>query len=426
MRIAINGAGIAGTTLAYWLCKFGHEVLLVEQAPRLRTGGYILDLWGLGYDVAEKMGLLPQFQEMQCSVEELRIVDRQGRTCGGYPAQVLLRLTHDRFIALSRSEIAATIYGLLDGKIETLFGDSITAIEDHGKRATLSFEHAPQREVDLVVGADGLHSRVRQLVFGPETKFEFPLGCHVASFEAKGYRPRDERATVILGTPGQYISSFPIREDKTLFFMVFRDEYLTSGIPSSVAEQKSVLTSIFANSGWECPQILSALQDADDLYFDSISQIRMEAWTKGRVALVGDAAACPSLIAGEGTGLAMAEAYVLANEFRKTPNDHSLAFTRYEGLLRPFLIRKQKSATRLVGSFVPKSALGVTARNFATQLMRLPVFPQILMGRYLHDAIKLPNYEISDQRRCLPDLATLNHRTFRAPRWRLVSSRRPP
>lgn len=392
MKVIINGAGIAGTTLACWLGKYGHEVLLVEQASQLRAGGYIINLWGIGYDVVEKMGLLPRLQGLQYYADELRLVDQQGRTCGGYPARVLLRLTHGRLMALARSDIARTIHGQLDGKVEMLFGDSLAAIEDGEKHVTVRFNHASEREVDLVVGADGLHSHVRQLMFGPERSFEFPLGCHVAAFEIEGYRPRDELVSVMYGAPGRYISRFPIRGDKTLFFMVFRDEYLLGGVPSGRVERKSALAEVFADVGWECAQIFSGLKNVDDIYFDSVSQIRMDRWTKGRVALVGDAAACPSLIAGEGAGLAIAEAYVLAGEIHKSGGDHALAFSRYEERMRPFLARKQKSAEKLVPSFVPKSSFGISARNFATRLMRLPVFPELLMGRHLHDDIELPDY----------------------------------
>ncbi len=392
MKIVINGSGIAGTTLAYWLSKYGHDVVLVEQAPSLRAGGYIINLWGIGYDVVEKMGVLPRLQDLQYFADELRLVDAQGRTCGGYPASVLLRLTQGRLMALARSDIARTIHDQLNGKVEMIFGDSLAAIEDGESHVKVCFNHAPGREVDLVIGADGLHSRVRQLAFGPESRFEFPLGCHVAAFEIEGYRPRDELISVMHGAPGRYISRFPTRDDKTVFFMVLRDEYLPGGLPPARSARKAALTKVFADVGWECPGIFAGLERVDDIYFDSVSQIRMDRWTRGRVALVGDAAACPSLISGEGAGLAIAEAYVLAGEIHKSCGDHALAFARYEARMRPFLARKQKSAAKLVPSFVPKSSLGISARNFATRLMRLPVFPELLMGRHLHDDIELPDY----------------------------------
>jgi 2-polyprenyl-6-methoxyphenol hydroxylase-like FAD-dependent oxidoreductase len=167
MRIIINGAGIAGPTLAYWLRKAGHQVLLVEAAPQLRTGGYVIDFGLEGYDIAEQMGLIPRLRELGYDVGEVRFVDRKGRTSASMPADSLARLLHGRSITLRRSDLSATIYGALDGTVETIFGDSVASIEEAGGCVRVGFDHAPPREADLVIGADGLHSRVRQLVFGP-------------------------------------------------------------------------------------------------------------------------------------------------------------------------------------------------------------------------------------------------------------------
>ena len=392
MKVAINGAGIAGTALAYWLGRMGHEVLLVERAAALRTGGYVLNLWGVGYDAVEKMGLLPTLLELRYETDELRMVAGDGRMCGGYPSSALQNLARGRIITLARSDIATAIHGLLDDRVETIFGDSIATIEHEGARTRVGFEHAPHREVDLVVGADGLHSKVRQIAFGFEKQFEYPMGCHVASFEVSGYRPRDERLYVAHTAPGRYVARFPIRGDKTLFFMLLRNEYLPDPFPASEAGRKSALKDALSGVGWECPAILSALEGAGNVYFDTISQIRMDGWTKGRVALVGDAAACPSLIAGEGAGFALAEAYVLAGEIHRHGADLDAALMRYEARMKPYTARKQRYADGLVPSFVPRTALGVKARDLATFLMRLPVFPRLLMGRYFRDAMELPEY----------------------------------
>jgi 2-polyprenyl-6-methoxyphenol hydroxylase-like FAD-dependent oxidoreductase len=392
MRIAINGAGIAGPTLTYWLQKSGHEVLLIEESPQLRSGGYVIDFWGVGYDIAEKMGLLPCIRELSYQVQEVRYVDRHGRKSGGFSVDVIGRMTNGRFTSLRRSDLAATIYRALDGKVETIFGDSIARIKDEGNCVRVSFDHAASREVDLVIGADGLHSRVRQLAFGPEAGCEVALGYHVAAFEVEDYRPRDELTYVSHGVPGRQISRFSMRDDKTLFLFVFRDEYLTSERPASEPEYKSVLARVFADVGWECPQILEALEHVNGVYFDRVSQIRMERWTKGRTALIGDAAACVSLLAGEGTGLAMAEAYVLAGELRACGGDHIAAFTRYQKRLMPFLKHKQESAAQFASSFTPKSAFGITFRNLVTRLLRIPFVADYFIGRGLRDDIKLPDY----------------------------------
>jgi 2-polyprenyl-6-methoxyphenol hydroxylase-like FAD-dependent oxidoreductase len=392
MKIAINGAGIAGPTLAYWLKQSGHEVVLIEAAPQLRSGGYVIDFWGIGYDIAEKMGLIPPIRALGYQIEEVRFVDRYGHKRGGFEVDVFRRMTNGRFTSLRRSDLAATIYGALDGTVETIFGDSIAGIEDAGNGVQVSFKHAAPRDVDLVIGADGLHSRVRQLVFGLEAAFEVALGYHVAAFEVEGYRPRDELVYVSYGLPGRQISRFSMREDKTLFLLVFRDEYLTTEEPSSDQERKAALRDAFDDGGWECPQILAAMEHARSVYFDRVSQIRMEAWTAGRTALIGDAAACVSLLAGEGTGLAMAEAYVLAGELSACGGDHSRAFAHYQDRLMPFLRRKQESAAKFASSFAPKSAVGITVRNLVTQFFRIPAIADFFIGRDVRDDLKLPDY----------------------------------
>src|SRR6516162_7542732 len=393
MRIIINGAGIAGPTLAYWLRQAGHEVVLVEAAPQLRTGGYVIDFGLVGYDIAEKMGLIPRLRELGYHVRELRFVDRQGRTSASLSVNALARLTRGRYITLRRSDLAATIYGALDGTVETIFGDSVASIEEAGACVRVGFDHAPPREADLVIGADGLHSRVRQLVFGTDTGVEVSLGYHVAAFEVEGYRPRDELVYLGYGVPGRQIFRFSMRGDKTLFLFVFRDHYLPAESPANDQERKSVLTNVFADVGWECPQILAALASVGSIYFDRASQIRLDRWTKGRTALVGDAAACVSLMAGQGSILAMAEAYMLAGELRNCGGDYGAAFALYEQRLMPLLKRKQKSAAKFASSFAPKTALGIAFRNLVTRLMvRLPFVVKFFIGREMRDQVELPDY----------------------------------
>lgn len=393
MRIIINGAGIAGTALAYWLGKLGHEVLLVERAPRLRTGGFVVNLWGVGYDALERMGLLQELLERQHYSSELRMVDSNGRTRGGYPSSVLLKLANNRMATLARSDIAASIYAALDSSVETLFGDSISTIDDDGTRVKVGFEHSSAREADLVIGADGLHSQVRQIIFGPDARFEYPMGCHVASFEVADYPHRNGDVYVAYTAPGRYVARFPMRDGRMLFFVLLRDEHLGGHVPADQVERKAALVHALSDIGWESASVLSALRQTDDLYFDSISQIRMDTWTNGRVALIGDAAACPSLIAGEGAGFALAEAYVLAGELHRH-GDIATAMAHYEARLKTVVARKQKHAESLAASFVPRTEIGIRMRDYATLLMRLPVFPSLLMGRYFHDELVLPKYGI--------------------------------
>jgi 2-polyprenyl-6-methoxyphenol hydroxylase-like FAD-dependent oxidoreductase len=394
MKIAINGAGIAGPTLACWLVRTGHEVLLIEHSPQLRSGGYAIDFWGVGYDIAEKMGLLPRIKKLGYQVKEMRYVDKHGRKSGGFPVDIFGRMTGGRFTELRRSDLAATIFGALQGKAETIFGDSVAGIEDTGNCVRVAFDHAAPREVDLVIGADGLHSRVRRLVFGPEAQFEVALGLHVAAFEADGYLPHEELVAVSHSVPGRQVTRLSMQDGKTLFLFVFRDEYMEAETPSGEEERKAALQRIFADMEWECPRILEAMADAGDFYFDRVSQIRMEHWARGRTALIGDAAACVSLLAGEGTGLAMAEAYSLAGELHRCRGDHGAAFAGYQERMMPFLRRKQESALKFASSFAPKSGFGITFRDTASMLLRIPLLANFLIGRVLQDDISLQDYGI--------------------------------
>ena len=389
MNIIINGLGVAGPALAYWLTRSGHDVLLVEQAPCPRVGGYIVDFWGIGYDIVEKMGLIAEIRRLGYQVREVRFVDRHGLKRGGFDVDVFGRMTNDRFTSLPRSDVSATICRAIEGKVETIFGDSVAAIGESNHGIHVAFDHAPPRDADLVIGADGLHSRVRQLAFGPESDFNVSLDYHVAAFEAEGYRPRDELIYLSHGLPGRQISRFSMRDDKTMFLFVFRDEYMRGEDP------KSILRNAFAIAGWEWPRIEKELISAKDIYFDTVSQIRMDRWTKGRIALVGDAAACVSLMAGEGTGLAIAEAYVLAGELQACADDFATAFARYEQRLMPFVKRKQESAARFASSFAPRTSVGITFRNAVTKLMGVPFIAEFFVGRGLRDDIELPDYDVT-------------------------------
>ncbi len=396
MRIVINGAGIAGTALAWWLRKSGHDVLLVERSPQFRRGGYAIDFWGIGYDVAEKMGLLPRILELGYQVKEMRYVDGDDRIRGGFPVDVFGRMTRNRYTQLRRTDLAATIYAALDDGVETIFGDSVAQIEERGDCVRVGFERAAPREADLVIGADGLHSRVRELAFGAQGNFEVPLGYHVAAFEIDGYRPRDDLVAVSHAVAGRQITRLSMRDDKTLFLFVFRDEYLHGGTASNTSGRKALLSNAFADVGWETPRILDAMQHAGDFYFDRVSQIRMDDWSCGRIALIGDAAACVSLLAGEGTGLAMAEAYVLAGELHACKNDHREAFTRWQARMLPFLAAKQRSAAKFASSFAPRTTLGVAFRDRVSRLLRIPLFANWLVGRAVHDDIELPDYHFHE------------------------------
>jgi 2-polyprenyl-6-methoxyphenol hydroxylase-like FAD-dependent oxidoreductase len=390
MHVLISGAGIAGPCVAYWLRRHGFGVTVIERAPMLRTGGYVVDFWGAGFDVAARMGLVPDLLREGYQVRELRLVDRRGRRVSGFSTLVFDRLTRGRFTSLPRSTLAASLYGALDGDVETIFDDSIVALEDTGAEVRVRFERSTPRSFDLVIGADGLHSQVRRLVFGEPERFEKYLGLKVAAFTAKGYRPRDDLVYVLHNEVGLQIGRFSMRDDQTLFLFTFRDSDPT--LPPDAAQQKALLRERFRGAGWEIAGILAALEGADDLYLDRVSQIAMDTWSKGRIALVGDAACCISLLGGQGSALAMVGAYVLAGELALEQGVHARAFVRYHERLGHFLARKQRAAVGMAPFFAPGSALSILLRNQVMKLLGIPAVAKLAAGRDLRDEFELPPY----------------------------------
>lgn len=392
MKIAIVGAGIGGPTLAYWLWRYGHEPTLIEKAPQLRTGGHVVDFWGGGYAVAERMGLIAELHATGYAVQEVRLVDRNTRTVGGFSLDSFRRNVDGRFVTVPRGDLAAMIYHSIDGHVETLFGESVSAIAQHDSGVRVTFERGRSRTFDLVVGAGGIHSPVRGLVFGPESAFQADLGYRVAAFDADGYQPRDELVYLAYTTPGRMVARFAMRDDRTLFLLVFTAVHMSPPDPKNLSEVKITLRQVFGDAGWECPEILRKLDGASDVYFDRASQIVMDHWSDERVALIGDAAAAVSLLAGEGAGLAMVQAYVLAGELSRAGADHREAFRRYERQLRPIVEARQRSACGFASMFAPKTSLGLWTRNQVSKLLNIPQVADWVIRRKFRDDITLPEY----------------------------------
>jgi len=388
MRVLIVGAGIAGPTLAYWLQRFGHEVTLVEHAPRLREGGYVVDFWGAGFEVADRMGIVPRLMDEGYHVREAREVSSSGRRIAHFDPRRVVGLSGGRYVTVGRSDLSRAAYDAARGMVEAVFADTVTALDDDGARVRVGFEHAAPREFDLVIGADGLHSRVRRLAFGPDEEFERCLGIAVAAFDVPGYRPRDELVAVMRTEVGHQVLRLALHDDATMFCIMFRHD---GDVPQDdVAAQQDLLRRRLAGVGWEVPAILERMPEARTFYLDRASQILMPSWSRGRIALVGDAGAAPSLLAGQGSALAMVEAYVLAWELHEARGDHRAAFAGYEQRLARLVRDKQDAATGMVGAFVPRNRPLLLLRNAVFGLMTIPPIAKMAVGRSLIDPIRLP------------------------------------
>jgi 2-polyprenyl-6-methoxyphenol hydroxylase-like FAD-dependent oxidoreductase len=392
VKVLISGIGIAGPTLAFWLQRQGIEATLIERSPSLRTGGYIVDFWGAGFDIAERMGLLPDLRRRGYAVREVRMVDRFGSRVGGFSADVFRRAAGGRYLSIARGELGAALYATVERQVETIFGESIVAMEQRDRDVLVRLARSGDRAFDLVIGADGLHSNVRSLAFGAEQQFERYLGYKVAVFETTAYRPRDEDVYVMHTQVGQQVARFAMRDDRTMFMFVFADPDLGGPEASDLAAQRALLRDRFGDSGWECRQILAALETTDELYFDRVSQVRMPRWTRGRVGLIGDAAFCVSLLGGQGSALAMVAAYVLAGELGAARGDHEAAFARYQERLGELISRKQAAAERFAGFLAPRSSLALFLRNKLTGLLSIPLVARLAIDPALTDKLDLPAY----------------------------------
>ena len=348
-QVLISGASVAGPALALWLHRYGFQPTIVERAPSLRPGGYAIDFRGASLRVLERMGLLSEVQRKQTRIGAITIVDRNNRKVASMP---------DGFtsgeLEILRGDLATIFHNATRETTEYIYDDSISAIEEGAGGVEVHFERGGRRRFDLVVGADGLHSKVRSLAFGKESDFVRYLGYYVSIFSIPNYLQLDH-AGLYYGTLGKKVGIFsggPSSEAKASFF--FATEPLDYARRDS-AQQKAILREHFRQEGWELPRLLEFLEEAPDFYFDSVSQVKMDRWSAGRTALVGDAAWCASPLSGMGTGMAVVGAYVLAGELAEAEGNHRVAFAKYESLMRDFVDKCQGIADGGTDWFVPRT-----------------------------------------------------------------------
>ena len=391
--VLISGAGIGGPTLAYWLKAAGFEPTIIERAPTLRSGGYVIDFWGLGYDIAKRMDLSEEIYSAGYHIREMRIVNGKGERISGFGTNVFRDLTGGRYVTIGRSDLSRLLVEKIKNDIEIVFGDEVVGLQERADSVQVTFKHGGQRRFDLVIGADGLHSAVRRVVFGSQDRFEKRLGYIVATFEVSGYRPREEDVYVTYCQPRRMLGRVALNKHRTLFLFVFAKDNSARSDMFDPTAQKALLREVFDDGKWETSRILAEMERTQDLYFDRVSQIKMPSWSQGRVALVGDAAFCVSLMAGQGSALAMMGAYVLAGELTKAR--HEIAFASYEKLLRGFVEKKQLGAERFASAFAPKTRLGLFFRNQVIRATAIPGLARLTFGRDIVDTLQLPDYQWS-------------------------------
>lgn len=396
MHVLISGASVAGPVLAYWLDRYGFEVTVVERAPTLRkTGGHAVDLFRPAMQIVTKMGVLDAVRAKVTGTETL-VIHREGHK----PLTVDLRKVYtavsDDHVEIMRDDLSEIFYDATRDSVEYVFADSIVSISDDGE---VTFERGPSRRFDVVVGADGLHSNVRGLTFGPETGFSTWIGAYLSVISLANYLNLDgvlETAGEVGRMAGVYSAAH--MDDARAIFM-FRTPRPLDYHYRDVPRQKQLLREQFADMDWEVPRLLAELDDTPAFYFDSITQLRLDTWSRGRVTLVGDAGYCPGPAVGGSTSLAVVGAYILAGELSARAPDHSAAFAAYEREIRDYVKRSRAFAISAAKKVVPARSLdlwmvvgGARLINVLPGSVSRAIAKLNTGGIRLHDIVSLKDY----------------------------------
>ena len=395
--ILISGAGIAGPALAYFLAGSGHEVTVVERAADLRKGGQAVDLRGAGRTVVDRMGLMSPVRSMMLRQEGMSWVDARGRARARMGVDAFDGEGFISEIEILRGDLTQVLFDATRRDVTYAFGDTVTDLQQDDGGVDVTFAATAPRRFDLVVGADGLSSLTRRLAFGDVGLRS--LGCVLAWFTAPDPGDLDGWYEMYLARGGRNSSIRPGRlpgEAKASFGL-----RIPAGmsLPARREEQQGLLRSRFAGLGWRVPELLSAMESADDFAFSEIGQVDLPSWSSGRVALLGDAAASPSPLTGLGTSVALVQAYVLAGELAASVGDHGRAFARYEAVCRPYVTTAQQMPPGGAAGFAPMSEFMIRLQSLSMRMAtHWPVRPLLAKQFAKAGGMELPHYDATARR----------------------------
>ncbi|GAB3581713.1 FAD-dependent monooxygenase [Amycolatopsis endophytica] len=365
--VLISGASIAGPSVAFWLNRLGYSTVVVERAPALREGGQAVDFRGEQVTVLRRMGVLEEIRAHRTSMGEQHILDASGDRVASLPASMI-----SGEVEIQRGDLSRILHDATKERTEYVFGDWITSLTETASGVEVTFAHGSPRTVDLVIGADGLHSGTRALTFGPESEFRTGTGYAFAGFSAPNHLRLDHTGLIsnVLGRGVMLSAREPDRPASVGLVFALDGRVVDRKDESGL---RSMIAAVYAGVGWEVPRLLAALPGADDLYFDELAHITLPGYHRGRIALVGDAGwgVGPG---GGGTGLAMMAAYVLAGELSATDGDHETAFARYEATVRPAAEAGAKQAKNTGSFLAPRTARGLWLRNQSHRMLTTRLF----------------------------------------------------
>ncbi|MGH6873144.1 MAG: FAD-dependent oxidoreductase [Rhizomicrobium sp.] len=378
MKAVICGAGISGLSLAWWLARDGWEVTVVERALGPREEGYMIDFFGSGFDAAERMGILPRFREVAYTVHDVAFMDERGRTAARLSYDDFRTVLKGRLLSMMRGDIERTLFAALPPEVKILYGTTISGIRNTSSGVSVALSDGGILLADLLAGADGVHSTVREMVFGPESKFLRDLGFRTAAyiFDDPAIVPKLGDDFPLVSEPRRTVGLYPLRDGRVASFFVHAGRE-----DPRPADPARALREIYGGMNWCIPAALAHAGEGP-IYYDQVAQIEMPHWQKDRAVLLGDSCAAVSLLAGQGASMGMAMAYVLAEELRKGGGIAN-ALVRYEKRLKGELKKKQKAGRQTASSLVPVNRRQLFIRNFMLRLARLPVLRGLLMPLFL-------------------------------------------
>ncbi|MES0837539.1 FAD-dependent monooxygenase [Nocardiopsis tropica] len=362
MNILVSGAGVAGLACALGLGARGHDVTLVEYAHHLRLTGTPVDIRGDAIEAADRMGLLATIRKQRIRMSELaQFVDGAGEPVAPLPLAQINDSDDD--IELLREDLVRILADALPDTAAIRFGDSIQTLADDGSGVDVRFASGRTGRYDLVLGADGQHSAVRRLVFGPEKDHLRHLGVYFALADLPA-EAHTGGINPIHNVPGRMAGIFRYKGRAVAVFQ-FRSDPIDHDHRDPDAQKKILLDAFAGHRSWRIPELLDAARADPGFYLTSASQIHLPSWHRGRVALVGDAGYSPAYLSGRGTSLALTGARFLAEELERSGGDHTAAFARYEARQRPYVTFAQGRVHSGRDRMLPATWEDIAARNEA-------------------------------------------------------------